>query len=190
MNHKLRYFCQHLNYCNLYAFISQEMLERELLVVDLQTVLREFGLSQTGRKPDLIQRTLHLIDEEYYETQLVLAAKQKIVEVYNQRNKPEEGVPKSSKKGSPIRTKNLIDSSFEDESNDDSSEVEDNETNSSKQKKLMAHTKRSLIQTSLAFAVLAVIAYFLVNDKINFDFDHYQVIHHNLCLCKLVEGGK
>ena len=147
-------------------------------MAELQTVLRDFGVQHWGRKPELINRTLELIDKECNDSHTISAATQKIIEVYNQRKNVEEVVPKTPKKASPKTTNRLIDSSFDDESNDDSSDAEETQTNG-KQKKTelrKGYTKGAAIQTTLAFAVLAVVAYALINDKIKFEI-YCQVIH-------------
>ena len=139
-------------------------------MADLQTVLRDLGLPPYGRKPDLIQRTLQLIDSDENDSDVIDAAKKKISEIYNQRKSVEIMAPNSSKKAVSKRNRESGDSS-EDETQDKSLNTNTNE-------ELSAHYKRATIQTSLALIVLAIVAYALINNKI--DFSRYQVIVFSL----------
>lgn len=67
----------------------KEILETYFRVEDLQKVLKAFNLPFFGRKPELFERVLSLINHRQYELEFTRKAKRKITQIYRQRVAPE-----------------------------------------------------------------------------------------------------
>ncbi|CAG2184297.1 unnamed protein product, partial [Oppiella nova] len=100
-------------------------------VEDLQSVLRSFQLPFVGRKPELFQRVLSLINHLQYDIEFCLNAKRKIQQIYRQREDLDDEVMAPSLQRSQSKRKSTryeSDDSFEATSSSDSSDVESDES--------------------------------------------------------------
>jgi hypothetical protein len=100
-------------------------------VEDLQSVLRSFQLPFVGRKPELFQRVLSLINHLQYDIEFCLNAKRKIQQIYRQREDLDDEVMVPSLQRSQSKRKSTryeSDDSFEATSSSDGSDVESDES--------------------------------------------------------------